>query len=48
MALHYSSRSFFRQMPNDLLARYFERRGLFGDLDFSSMNEIQPDELFAA
>lgn len=48
MARHYTSRSFFRQMPNDLLARYFERRGLFGDLDFSSMKEAQPDELFAA
>ena len=48
MARHYSSRSFFRQMPNDLLARYFARRGLFGDLDFSSMQEPQPDELHEA
>jgi tellurite resistance-related uncharacterized protein len=32
MARHYSSKSFFRQMPNALLARYFTERGLFGDL----------------
>jgi hypothetical protein len=35
-------------MPNALLARYFQARGLFGDLDFSAMKETQPDELFAA
>ena len=48
MARHYSTRSFFRQMPNDLLARYFEGRGLFGELDFAAMKETQPEELFAA
>ena len=48
MARHYSTRDFFRQMPNDLLARHFHARGLFGDLDFASMKETQPDELFAA
>ena len=47
MARHYSTRSFFRQIPNNLLARYFEGRGLFGDLDFAAMKETQPDELFA-
>jgi len=31
MARHYSTRDFFRQMPNALLARYFQARGLFGD-----------------
>jgi hypothetical protein len=35
-------------MPNALLARYFQARGLFGDLDFSAMKETQRDELFAA
>ena len=35
-------------MPNGLLARYFHARGVFGDLDFASMKETQPDELFAA
>src|ERR1700730_14378789 len=48
MARHYSTREFFRQMPNALLARYFQARGIFGDLDFSAMKETQPDELFAA
>ena len=47
MARHYSTRDFFRQIPNALLARYFQARGLFGDLDFSAMKETQPDELFA-
>jgi hypothetical protein len=35
-------------MPNALLARYFEGRGVLGDLDFSAMKDAQPDELFAA
>ena len=48
VARHYSTMDFFRQMPNALLARYFQARGLFGDLDFSAMEETQPEELFAA
>jgi hypothetical protein len=48
MARHYSTKDFFRQMPNPLLARYFQERGLFGNLDFSAMEETNPDELFAA
>lgn len=48
MARHYSTRDFFRQMPNALLARYFLARGLFTDLDFSTMKETAPDELFTA
>ena len=48
MARHYSTKSFFRQMPNPLLARYFEGGDLFGDLDFAAMKETKPDELFAA
>ena len=47
MARHYSTRDFFRQMPNSLLARYFHAHGVFGDLDFAAMKETQPDELFA-
>jgi hypothetical protein len=35
MARHYSTKDFFRQMPNALLARYFYARGLFGDLDYN-------------
>jgi hypothetical protein len=48
MARHYSTRGFFRQMPNALLARYFREQGLFGDLDFTAMKEGAPDALFAA
>jgi len=48
MARHYSTRDFFRQMPNTQLARYFQGRGLFADLDFAAMKEGKPDELFAA
>lgn len=48
MARHYSSSSFFRQMPNALLARYFAQRGLFAELDFLAMKEAKPDALFAA
>lgn len=33
-------------MPNALLARYFQGRGLFGDLDFSAMKETQPAWLY--
>lgn len=48
MAQHYSARAFFRQMPNQLLARFFNEIGLFADLDFSSMKETKPDKLFTA
>src|SRR5512136_209396 len=48
MARLYSSKEFFRQMPNALLARYFQGQGLFGDIDFASMKETKPHELFTA
>lgn len=48
MARHYSTKDFFRQMPNALLARYFKGREVFGDLDFAAMKEVRPDELFVA
>ena len=48
MARHYSTKAFFRQMPYALLARYFQERGLFSDVDFSANNEGKPDELFKA
>lgn len=48
MARHYSTKDFFRQMPNAQLARYFQERGLFADLDFAALKEGKPDELFAA
>ena len=46
MAQHYSTRDFFRQMPNDLLARYFKRRDVLDHLNFT--RDTEPDELFAA
>lgn len=48
MARHYSTRDFFRQMPNALLSRYFQSRDVLSDLDFTTMKDTQPDELFAA
>ena len=48
MARHYSTKSFFRQIPNSLLVRYVEDRGLFRDLDVPAMKETKPDALFAA
>ncbi len=48
MARHYTTKDFFRQMPNALLARYFHERGLLVDMDFARMKEGKPDELFAA
>lgn len=48
MARHYSTRYFFRQMLNALLARYFHEKNLFQDLDFSAMKEGNPAALFDA
>ena len=48
MARHYSTKAFFRQMPNALLARYFHARGLLAEVDFLAMKETQPDALFGA
>ncbi len=48
MARHYTTRDFFRQMPNALLARYFATRGVFGEFDFAAMPETRHDALFAA
>ena len=48
MARYYSTKSFFRQIPNDLLARYFHERELFTELDFTAMKETKPDALFVA
>lgn len=48
MARHYSIKSFFRDMPAAVLARYFHRQGLFKDFDFSAMTGAKLDELFGA
>ena len=48
MPRHYSSKDFFRLMPNALLARYFHQREKFLNLDFTAMKEARPDALFDA
>ena len=49
MARHYSTRDFFRQMPNDSAGPLFPQCGTcWSDLDFTTMKDTQPDELFAA
>jgi len=48
MGHHYSTRDLFRQMPNALLARYFEAHGVLAELDFAALKETRIDELFAA
>lgn len=40
MTRHYSPRSFFRQAPVDLLARYAESRGLAREFDFAAWLEL--------
>ena len=40
MTRHYSLRSFFRQVPIDLLARYSESRGLAREFDFAAWLEL--------
>lgn len=46
MAKYYSTKNFFRQMPNALLARYFYERNLLLDFDFATMKEGNPTALF--
>jgi hypothetical protein len=48
MARHYSTKSFFRNAPNALLARYFRDRGVLADFDFAGLKEGNPDPLFNA
>ena len=43
MTRHYSARSFFRQTPNDLLARYGESRGLGSALDLAAWLALPED-----
>ncbi|HET7062616.1 MAG TPA: hypothetical protein VFI43_10600, partial [Nitrosospira sp.] len=48
MGRHYSTRDFFRQMPNRLLARYFEAHDVLAGLDFAAMKGIHIEPLFEA
>ncbi|CAK0752934.1 hypothetical protein CCP3SC15_180032 [Gammaproteobacteria bacterium] len=46
MALHYSTKDFFRQMPNALLARYFALREVLQDFDLAAIEEKRINGLF--
>ncbi len=46
MARHYSTRDFFRQMPNALLARYFAAHGVLAGLDFAALKETRIEPVF--
>jgi hypothetical protein len=48
MTRHYTTRDFFRQMPNRLLARYFAAHGILAGLDFAALSETRTEPLFAA
>lgn len=48
MSRNYSIQSFFRQMPNNLLARYFSTRGLLADFDFTTLKKRNFDALMLA
>lgn len=48
MGRHYSTRDFFRQMPNRLLARYFAARGVLAEVNFAGLKETKIEPLFAA
>ncbi len=47
MARHYSTKVFFRQIPNALLKRYFSEKGLLEDINFSALPEFKSDILFS-
>lgn len=48
MTRHYSTRDFFRQMPNTYLARYFASREVLQGFDFAAIKETKIDALFDA
>jgi hypothetical protein len=46
MSRQYSSKDFFRQVPNALLGRcYFHAQGLLSELNFVAMPEAKPEPL---
>lgn len=48
MTRHYATKHFFRQMPNELLGRYFQTKDVLKDVDFAALPKKKPDKLFAA
>lgn len=48
MARQYSTKDFFRHVPNALLQRYFDAKGVLAGFDYSAMTEAKIDPLFDA
>ena len=46
MARQYSTKSFFRNAPNKLLAHYFQEHNTLTDFDFASLKESKIEALF--
>ncbi len=47
MTRHFSTKDFFRQIPNTLLQRFFSKQGVFENVDFEALPESKPDILFS-
>ena len=39
MSRHYSTKRFFREVPADFLARYFQQKGVLAEFDFAKLEE---------
>ena len=48
MARQYSPRSFFRNAPNAMLKRYFDKHGVLSDYDFSVITETKIESIHQA
>jgi len=48
MARPYSPRSFFRHAPNAMLKRYFDKRGVLAEHDFSEVTETKIEPIYQA
>ncbi|MDP1607249.1 MAG: hypothetical protein Q8L93_11545 [Rhodocyclaceae bacterium] len=48
MTRHYSTRDFFRNTPNALLARYFAAHEVLQEFDFAAIKETRIEPLLEA
>ena len=48
MAQHYSTKHFFRRVPNELLQRYFHSKSILSDIKITELKETKVDPLFDA
>ena len=48
MARNYSPKSFFRHAPNEMLVRYFTRRAVLAEHDFSKISETKIEPIYNA